>query len=79
VCRLLGAEMIVDIDEASVAVIGKNACARRAAPKSINEEVRFLLKMQEKSFGQGSARKSNGSWRPGKRKLLYPGRAERAC
>ena len=43
--RLLGAEMIVDIDEAAVLRYQENRLREKAAPKSINEEVRFLLKM----------------------------------
>lgn len=45
VSRLLGAEMIVDIDEAAVLRYQQNRLRERAAPKSINEKVRFLLKM----------------------------------
>ncbi len=45
VSRLLGAEMIVDIDEAAVLRYQENRLREKAAPKSINEEVRFLLKM----------------------------------
>ena len=49
VSRLLGAEMIVDIDEAPVLRYQEDRLEDRlrekAASKSINEEVRFLLKM----------------------------------
>jgi hypothetical protein len=45
VSRLLGAEMAVDIDEATVLRYQENRLREKAAPKSINEEVRFLLKM----------------------------------
>jgi integrase len=45
VSRLLGAEMAVDIDEATVRRYQENRLREKAAPKSINEEVRFLLKM----------------------------------
>ena len=38
-------EMIVDIDEAAVLRYQENRLREKAAPKSINEEVRFLLKM----------------------------------
>jgi hypothetical protein len=42
VSRLLGAEMAVDIDEATVLRYQENRLREKAAPKSINEEVRFL-------------------------------------
>ena len=45
VSRLLGGEMVVDIDEAAVLRYQENRLREKAAPKSINEEVRFLLKM----------------------------------
>ncbi|HTF62656.1 MAG TPA: tyrosine-type recombinase/integrase [Edaphobacter sp.] len=45
VSRLLGAEMIVDIDEAAMLRYRESRLREKAAPKSINEEVRFLLKM----------------------------------
>jgi integrase len=45
VSRLLGGEMIVDIDEAAVLRYQESRLREKAAPKSINEEVRFLLKM----------------------------------
>ncbi len=37
--------MIVDIDETAVLKYQENRLREKAAPKSINEEVRFLLKM----------------------------------
>jgi hypothetical protein len=49
VSRLLGAEMVVDIDEAAVLRYQEDRLREKAAPKSINEEVRFLLKMLEDS------------------------------
>ena len=45
VSRLLGAKLIVDIDESSVLRYQESRLRESAAPKSINEEVRFLLKM----------------------------------
>lgn len=45
VSRLLGGEMVVDIDEATVLRYQEDRLREKAAPKSINEEVRFLLKM----------------------------------
>jgi integrase len=45
VCRLLGAEMIIDIDDRMVLSYQESRLRENAAPKSINEEVRFLLKM----------------------------------
>lgn len=45
VSRLLGASLAVDIDAASVLGYQETRLRERASPKSINEEVRFLLKM----------------------------------
>jgi integrase len=45
VSRLLGAVLVVDIDEAAVLGYQEDRLREKAAPKSINEEVRFLLKM----------------------------------
>jgi integrase len=45
VSRLLGKELAVDIDEAAVLGYQEDRLREAAAPKSINEEVRFLLKM----------------------------------
>jgi hypothetical protein len=45
VSRLIGAEMVVDIDEAAVLRYQEERLREKAAPESINEEVRFLLKM----------------------------------
>jgi integrase len=45
VSRLLGAELIVDIDAATVLGYQEDRLREGAAPKSVNEEVRFLLKM----------------------------------
>jgi integrase len=45
VSRLLGTKLIVDIDEATVLSYQESRLREKAAPKSINEEVRFLLKM----------------------------------
>jgi integrase len=45
VSRLLGDEMIIDIDERTVLSYQESRLRESAAPKSINEEVRFLLKM----------------------------------
>ena len=45
VSRLLGGEMVVDIDEAAVLRYHEDSLRDEAAPKSINEEVRFFLKM----------------------------------
>jgi integrase len=45
VSRLLGPKMIVDINENSVLGYQESRLREKAAPKSINEEVRFLLKM----------------------------------
>jgi integrase len=45
VSRWLGAKLIVDIDEAAVLGYQENRLRETAAPRSINEEVRFLLKM----------------------------------
>jgi integrase len=45
VSRLIGAEMVVDIDEAAVLRYQEERLREKAALKSINEEVRFLLKM----------------------------------
>jgi integrase len=45
VSRLLGSKMVVDINESSVLGYQDSRLREKAAPKSINEEVRFLLKM----------------------------------
>lgn len=45
VSRLLGGEMIIDIDDRTVLGYQESRLRENAAPKSINEEVRFLLKM----------------------------------
>jgi len=45
VSRLLGSKLVVDINEAAVLGYQENRLREKAAPKSINEEVRFLLKM----------------------------------
>ena len=45
VSRLLGSKLIVDIDESYVLRYQESRLREGAAPKSINEEVRFLLKM----------------------------------
>jgi integrase len=45
VSRLLGGELVVDINEASVLGYQESRLREKASPKSINEEVRFLLKM----------------------------------
>ena len=45
VSRILGAELIVDIDETAILKYQEDRLREKAAPKSINEEVRFLLKM----------------------------------
>ena len=45
VSRKLGRELVVDITEAAVLRYQEDRLREKAAPKSINEEVRFLLKM----------------------------------
>jgi integrase len=45
VSRLLGTQLVVDINEAAVLGYQEDRLREEAAPKSINEEVRFLLKM----------------------------------
>ncbi len=45
VSRLLGSEMAVDINEASVLKYQEDRLREKAAPETINEEVRFLLKI----------------------------------
>jgi integrase len=45
VSRLLGRSMAVDINDATVLAYQEDRLREKAAPKSINEEVRFLLKM----------------------------------
>jgi hypothetical protein len=45
VSRILGAKIIPDITEISVLRYQEDRLREKAAPKSINEEVRFLLKM----------------------------------
>jgi integrase len=45
VSRLLGSLLIVDIDESLVLRYQEARLKEKAAPKSVNEEVRFLLKM----------------------------------
>lgn len=45
VSRLLGGEMIIDIDDRMVLGYQESRLRENAAPKSINEEMRFLLKM----------------------------------
>lgn len=45
VSRLLGAELTVDIDATTVLRYQEDRLREGAAPKSVNEEVRFLLKM----------------------------------
>ncbi len=68
VSRLLGAKLIVDIDEATVLRYQESRLRERAAPKSINEEVRFLSRCwvtPASSFGLASERRSNSSWLSG--------------
>ena len=45
VSRLLGAKMIVDVDEETVLAYQAQRLREKAAPKSINEEVGFLLRL----------------------------------
>lgn len=45
VSRLLGAKLAVDVDATSILLYQETRLRESAAPKSINEEVRFLLKM----------------------------------
>ena len=45
VARLLGAKLVGDITDSSVLRYQEDRLREKAAPKSINEEVRFLLKM----------------------------------
>src|SRR5258708_7741229 len=45
VSRLLGMKIVADITEISVLRYQEDRLREKAAPKSINEEVRFLLKM----------------------------------
>ncbi len=45
VSRLLGRSMAVDINEATVLRHQEDRLCEKAAPKSINEEVRFLFKI----------------------------------
>jgi hypothetical protein len=45
VSRLLGTKLVVDVDEATVLGYQESRLREKAAPKTINEEVRFLLKM----------------------------------
>jgi integrase len=45
VSRLVGKKIVVDINEAAVLRYQEDRLREKAAPKSINEEVRFLLKM----------------------------------
>ncbi len=45
VSRLLGTKIVADITEISVLRYQEDRLREKAAPKSINEEVRFLLKM----------------------------------
>ena len=47
VCRLLGKDLAVDITESSVLRYQETRLREQASPKSINEEVRFLLKVLE--------------------------------
>jgi hypothetical protein len=47
VTRHLGDELLVDIDEAAVLGYQSSRLKELAAPKSVNEEVRFLLTMME--------------------------------
>ena len=47
VSRWSGKKLIVDIDEAAVLGYQENRLRETSAPRSINEEVRFLLKMLE--------------------------------
>ena len=42
VSRILGARLVVDIDEAAVLKYQEDRLCEKAARKSINEEVRFL-------------------------------------
>ena len=61
-CRACSVGMVVDIDEAAALRYQENRLREMAAPKSINEEVRFLLKMLGVSgevIREGSARKSS--------------------
>ncbi len=52
VCRLLGKKMAVDINEATVLRYQEDRLREKAAPKSINEEVRFLLKLLGSPAGE---------------------------
>jgi hypothetical protein len=45
VARLLGRKIVADITEVTVLRYQEDRLREKAAPKSINEEVRFLLKM----------------------------------
>jgi hypothetical protein len=45
VSRLLGTKIVADITEISVLRYQEDGLREKAAPKSINEEVRFLRKM----------------------------------
>jgi hypothetical protein len=68
VSRLLGGEMIIDIDDRMVLGYQESRLRESAAPKSINEEVRFLLKMlgdPGEVIRALSKRRNNSSWRSG--------------
>ena len=71
VTRHLGDELLVDIDEAAVLGYQSSRLKELAAPKSVNEEVRFLLTMMEQQGDviRTSLRKKKKLKIPARRKI----------
>jgi integrase len=71
VTRHLGDELLVDIDEAAVLGYQSSRLKELAAPKSVNEEVRFLLTMMEQQGDiiRASLRKKKKLKLPARRKI----------
>jgi hypothetical protein len=61
VSRLLGGETLIDIDDRMVLSYQESRLRENAAPKSINEEVRFLLKDAGRSGRRKAAHLAAGT------------------
>jgi len=70
VVRHLGEKLLIDIDETTVLAYQTARLKEQASPKSINEEVRFLLTMMGNSatsFASGCGRRRSSNCRHGGR------------
>ncbi len=56
VSRLLGGELVVDVSEATVLAYQESRLREKAAPKSINEEVRCIFASRSSSSWQSASR-----------------------